>query len=102
MSQDEIEGLVFGNIEAGSMYAAATGDVTAATSSTDSEIKALYGRLIGFGVTVARHTHGTNEQIVRISMIYNDCSCSGSSFIVTSDNRPKPMRVIAGQNDKAF
>ena len=59
MSDDEIKGLVFGNLDLGSIYTATTSDVSQDTSPTDSPIVTLNGRLIGFGVTGATHTHGT-------------------------------------------
>ena len=58
LSGDEIKGFVFGNTELGTQYSAITTDITEAATSTDSPTIPIYGRLIGFGVTAATHTHG--------------------------------------------
>lgn len=49
---DDIEGIVIGNIEGGSMYKAMPNDMTE-PDSQDSPLVELPGRLIGFGVTSA-------------------------------------------------
>ena len=54
----------------------------------------MQGRIIGFGVTTAQNTRGTNEQILRISIVYNRCNCVGSTFL--TDNAATPMLIVAG------
>ena len=71
MSGDEIKGLIFGNMELGTQYNAMTSDITEAATTTDSPVIPIYGRLIGFGVTAATHTHGVTGQIVRISLVFD-------------------------------
>lgn len=60
----------------------------------DSPQVTLAGRLIGFGVTTAEYTRGTDKQIMRLQIVINGCNCVGSSFV--SENPPTPLRVVAG------
>lgn len=62
--------------------------------ANDSPLVTLPGRLIGFGVTTAQYTRGTDKQITRLQIVINGCNCVGSSFI--PENPPVPMRIVAG------
>ena len=64
----------------------------------DSGLIPLTGRIIGFGITTAEYTRGTNKQIVRISTVFNSCNCNGSTF--EEDNAPTPMLIVAGVDEE--
>ena len=82
-----------GNSQLQSTYEMKTTDIES-PDPNDTEQIVLPGRLIGFGVTVAQNTRDENEQIMRLSMVYNQCNCVGSTFI--QETEMESLIIVAG------
>ena len=91
--------MVYGNTVTGTEYKLTTTDIMV-EENDEPPLLTLPGRLIGFGVTFAKNTRGDNLQLMRISVIYNNCNCYGSSFLRNSP--PTPLRIVAGVTGEQF
>ena len=91
--EDDIEGMIMGTNSDNSIFTFKSEDIEF-DDPLDSDVIELPGRLIGFGITTAHVNRGTEEQIVRISAVYNSCNCIASYYY--QDMPPESFEVTAG------